>query len=147
MEEVYDVVENIISKMKDLLEKSEDIGVSHVYVGPLISSKLRGLPALWIIPDTLSFESEEMHMDLYRYNVTILSLNKPKTILKSPITGAKQVSEAFKVIRAGFREDASTRAYVQNIRLQKLDYIGENIENMNLFITSCQISFLIRVKP
>jgi len=146
LDEIYDIVDNIIDKIVDVLEDSK-LEIKKVLVGPLTKSKLKNLPILWVIPDNLVFEEDQMHMDLYRYNVNILSLNKPSKILKDPMSGPKLVTEAFKTIRDGLRTDTSTRAYIQHIRLMRVDYIGDNITEKNLFITSGQISFLIRSKP
>ncbi|MGE4414605.1 MAG: hypothetical protein AB7D08_04660 [Bacteroidales bacterium] len=146
MEEIYDIIELVVSNVLNILTP-EGLGVKKVLYGPLITSKLKSLPIVWIIPDNLSFEAEEMHMDLYRYNIDLLVLIKPRTILKNPMEGASLVAKAFKLIRDGFKSKPETRAYVQNIRLQKLDYIGDEIREKNLFITSGQISFLIRSKP
>ena len=146
LDEIYEIVDNIVDKIVTLL-KDSDLDIKKILVGPLTKSKLKSLPILWVIPDSLVFDEDQMHMDLYRYTVNILALNKPSKILHDPMSGPKLVTEAFKVIRDGFRADPDSRTYTQHIRLMRVDYVGDNITQKNLFITSGQISFLIRSKP
>jgi len=146
--ELYEIIENVNNDVKSVLDsEAAALGARKVFYGPIIKQKLRGLPALWLVPDNLELKEEEMHMDLYEYTIALLCLQSAPRVLEDPAAGPKMLSSAAKKIRDGIRGDGASRAYIQHIKLQHVDYAGERVQDKNLFISSCQIRFLIRASP